>query len=81
MTTIHQLRNIIDTDNKARLIILLPWDQTSLARIYDYFDNNYERGCLFDVLSYEPLEFYVSNKTMEIDVIIDVSDALEEEEY
>lgn len=77
MTTIHQTKQLADEKNQIELTIRVPWDQTSLARFYDYFDNNYERGSLFDILHITPVSFHEGENTIEARVGLDISDALD----
>ena len=77
MTTLHQLKQLADENNRIVLTVRMPWDQTSMARFYDYFDNNYEKGCLFDILSVAPLSFTKGEDMIEAEVVIDITDALD----
>lgn len=79
MITKAQLKQSADSNNHVKHSFEFPWDETSLARIYDKIDAQVEGGALIDVFSAKPIEFIAERGAIVVEVVMDISDLLEEE--
>jgi hypothetical protein len=80
MITKAQLKKLKDSNNHVKLEFDIPWNETSLARLYDKLDAQLEGGCLADIVSVEPLSFNNETQSIRVEIVIDISDMLEETE-
>lgn len=74
MITKAQLRADKDGQNRAKYEFDLPWDETSLSRLYDKIDNCVECGSLADIISAVPLSFDKTNNTIKVEVTLGLDD-------
>ena len=80
MITKAQLKKLKDSNNHVTLEFDIPWNETSLARLYDKLDAQLEGGALVDIVSVEPLSFNSETQSILVEIEIDISDMLEETE-
>jgi hypothetical protein len=78
MITKAQLKADKDSQNRVKYQFDMPWDETSLARLYDKIDETIEFGGLVDIVSAAPVSFNKENDTIRVEVVLDVSDIFEE---
>jgi hypothetical protein len=78
MITKTQLKEDKDSQNRVKYQVDMPWDETSLARLYDKMDATIEFGNLVDIVSAVPVSFNKENNTIRVEVVLDVSDIFEE---
>ena len=78
MITKTQLKEDKDEQNRVKYQFDMPWDETSLSRLYDKMDAAIERGGLADMVSAVPVSFNKENNTIRVEVVLDVSDIFEE---
>jgi hypothetical protein len=78
MITKVQLKEDKDSQNRVKYQFDMPWDETSLARLYDKMDAAIEFGNLVDIVSAVPVLFNKENNTIRVEVVLDVSDIFEE---
>ena len=81
MITKIQLRELKDSNNHFVWPTEVNWQETSLSRIYEHIDAQIEGGALVDIVSVKPLSFHLERGMMTLEVVLDVTDALEEDEY
>jgi hypothetical protein len=81
MITKTQLKADKDEQNRVKYQFDMPWDETSLARLYDKMDAAIEGGSLVDIVSAVPISFDKENNTIKVDVTLDLSDLFEETAY
>ena len=77
MKTLAELKQLADEDNILSVTIHTPWDQTSLARLYDHLNESFEKGALIDIVSAHPHSMDWANEIMEVTLVLDISDALD----
>lgn len=80
MITKAQLKADKDEQNRVKYQFDMPWDETSLSRLYDKIDVAIEGGGLADIVSTVPVSFDKENNTIRVEVALDVSDVFEEED-
>ena len=80
MITKTQLKADKDEQNRVKYLFDMPWDETSLSRLYDKMDAAIEGGSLADIVSAVPISFDKENNTIRVEVTLDVSDVFEETE-
>ena len=78
MITKTQLKADKDEQNRVKYQFDMPWDETSLSRLYDKIDAAIEYGGLADIVSAVPVSFDKENDTIRVEVVLDVSDIFEE---
>lgn len=78
MITKEQLKADKDDQNHVKYQFDMPWDETSLSRLYDKIDAAIEGGGLADIVSTVPVSFDKENNTIRVEVVLDVSDIFEE---
>jgi hypothetical protein len=78
MITKAQLKADKNEQNRAKYQFDMPWDETSLARLYDKMDAAIEGGSLVDIVSAVPISFDKENNTIKVEVTLDLSDLFEE---
>ena len=78
MITKTQLKADKDEQNRVKYQFDMPWDETSLSRLYDKIDAAIEHGGLADIVSAVPVSFDKENDTIRVEVVLDVSDIFEE---
>lgn len=79
MITKTQLKEKADSNNLVKHSFEMPWDETSLSRIYDRIDASVEGGALIDIVSAKPIEFHPERLTLSVEVVMDITDMLEEQ--
>lgn len=79
MITKTQLRDLIDSNNRFTHITEVPWEQTSLSRLYDLIEAQIEGGSLIDIVSANPIGFNQERKTIKVELALDCCDLFEEE--
>jgi len=77
MKTLAELKEMADENNHVLVLIYTPWDQTSLARLYDHLNESCEKGSLIDIVSAHPQSMDWSSEIMEVKLELDISDALD----
>lgn len=80
MITQTQLKADKDDQNRVKYQFDMPWDETSLARLYDKIDASIEGGRWANIISSVPISFDKENNTIRVEVTLDVSDVFEEED-
>ena len=80
MITKTQLKAVKNDQNLVTYQFDMPWDETSLSRLYDKIDAAIEGGGLADIVSAVPVSFDKENNTIRVEVTLDVSDVFEETE-
>jgi hypothetical protein len=80
MITKAQLKADKDDQNRAKYQFDMPWDETSIARLYDRLDASVEGGSLVDIVSAKPISFDKEKETVRVEIVIDCSDLFEEPE-
>ena len=80
MITKAQLKAVKNDQNLVTYQFDMPWDETSLSRLYDKIDAAIEGGGLADIVSTVPVSFDKENNTIRVEVTLDVSDVFEETE-
>ena len=80
MITKTQLKAVKNDQNLVTYQFDMPWDETSLSRLYDKIDAAIEGGGLADIVSTVPVSFDKENNTIRVEVTLDVSDVFEEED-
>lgn len=81
MITKTQLRNLVqDSNNRFTHITEVPWEQTSLSRLYDTVDAQIEGGSLIDIVSAKPIGFDAERQTIKVEMVLDCSDLFEEQQ-
>jgi len=78
MITKTQLKADKDEQNRVKYQFDMPWDETSLARLYDKINAAIEFGEFADIVSPVPVSFNKENNTIKVEVSLDVSDIFEE---
>lgn len=58
----------------------MAWEETSLSRLYGKIDASVEGGALVDIVSAKPVSFDPERLTLTIEIVMDISDLLEEHE-
>lgn len=77
MITKSQLRELVDANNRFKHSIEVPWEQTSLSRLYDILDSSIQGGSLVDIVSAKPYSFDQARETLMVELLLDCSDILE----
>lgn len=80
MITKTQLRNLKDQNNHFTWITEVNWQETSLSRLFEHIDAQIEGGALVDIVSVKPLAFDKEREMMTLEVVLNVTDALEVDE-
>jgi hypothetical protein len=80
MITKAQLKADKDEQNRAKYQFDMPWDETSIARVYDKIDASVEGGALIDIVSVEPISYNPDTQTMKIEVVLGLDDLFSEED-
>jgi len=80
MITKTQLRELVDSNKQFTWTHSVPWNETSLARLYDAVDAQIEAGSLIDIVSAKPIGFDAEQETIKVEMVLDCSDLLEEAE-
>jgi hypothetical protein len=80
MITKAQLKADKDEQNRAKYQFDMPWDETSIARVYDKIDASVEGGALIDVVSVKPISYNPDTQTMKIEVVLGLDDLFSEED-
>jgi hypothetical protein len=78
MITKQQLRANCDSKNHFKHSFEIPWNETSLSRLYDKLDANIESGALVDIVSVKPVGFIKEREALVVEIVIDCSDIFEE---
>jgi hypothetical protein len=78
MITKAQLKADKNEQNRVKYLFDMPWDETSLARLYDKMDAAIEGGSLVDIVSAVPISFDKENNTIKVEVTLNLSDLFEE---
>jgi len=78
MITKAQLKADKDSQNRVKYLFDMPWDETSLSRLYDKMDAAIEGGSLVDIISAVPISFDKDKNTIKIEVTLDLSDLFED---
>lgn len=78
MITKTQLKADKDEQNRVKYQFDMPWDETSLSRLYDKMDAAIEGGSLVDIVSVVPISFDKDKNTIKVEVTLDLSDLFEE---
>lgn len=78
MITKTQLKADKDDQNRVKYQFDMPWDETSLSRLYDKIDAAIEGGSLADIVFAVPVSFDKENNTIRVEVTLDLSDVFEE---
>jgi hypothetical protein len=78
MITKAQLKADKDEQNRVKYLFDMPWDETSLARLYDKMDAAIEGGSLVDIVYAVPISFDKENNTIKVEVTLNLSDLFEE---
>lgn len=78
MITQAQLKADKDEQNRVKYQFDMPWDETSLARLYDKIDASIEGGRWANIISSVPISFDKENNTIRVEVALDLSDVFEE---
>lgn len=81
MITKTQLKADKDDQNRVKYQFDMPWDETSISRLYDKIDAAIEGGSLADIVSAVPISFDKENNTIKVEVTLDLSDLFEETAY
>ena len=80
MITKAQLKADKDDQNRAKYQFDMPWDETSIARVYDKIDVSVEGGALIDIVSVTPISYNPETQTMKIEVVLGLDDLFSEED-
>ena len=75
-----QLKEGKDENNRFTAILHVNWQETSLSRVYDAIDQQVEGGSLADIVSMKPIAFDPEKEQITVQVVLDVSDILEEQD-
>lgn len=78
MITKTQLQADKDDQNRVKYQFDTPWDETSLARLYDRVHAEIEFGDLADIVSAVPVSFDKESNTIRVEIVLDVTDIFEE---
>lgn len=79
MITKIQIKDLIDSNNQFKHTMDVPWEQTSLSRLYDMVDATMQGGALIDIASVKPIEFNKEAETITVEMVLDCSDLFQEE--
>jgi hypothetical protein len=79
MITKIQIKDLVDSKNQFKHVIDVPWEQTSLSRLYDMVDATIQGGALIDIASVKPIEFNKESETITVEMVLDCSDLFQEE--
>lgn len=80
MITKAQLKADKDDQNRVKYQFDMPWDETSISRLYDKIDASVESGSLADIVSAVPISFDKENNTIKVEITLELSDVFEEED-
>lgn len=80
MITKVQLKEQADSNNHVKHSFEVAWEETSLSRLYGKIDASVEGGALVDIVSAKPVSFDPERLTLTIEIVMDISDLLEEHE-
>jgi hypothetical protein len=80
MITKTQLKADKDEQNRVKYQFDMPWDETSLSRLYDKMDAAIEGGSLVDIISAVPISFDKDKNTIKIELTLDLSDLFSEKD-
>jgi len=78
MITKAQLKIDKDEQNHVKYQFDMPWNETSLSRLYDKINAAIEYGALADIVSASPISLDKENYAIRVEVVLDVSDIFEE---
>lgn len=77
MITKTQLRDLVDSNNRFTHTIEVPWEQTSLSRLYDLIDAQIQGGSLIDIVSAKPISLDSARESLMVELVLDCSDLFE----
>jgi hypothetical protein len=80
MITKTQLRDLKDSNNQVKHMFEIPWNETSLSRLYEKIDAQIEGGALLDIVKATPISFDSGRGTLMVEMVLDCSDLFEENE-
>jgi hypothetical protein len=80
MITKTQLKADKDEQNRVKYQFDMPWDETSLSRLYDITARAIEGGSLVGIISAVPISFDKDKNTIKIELTLDLSDLFSEED-
>jgi hypothetical protein len=80
MITKSQLQELKDSNNIVKHAFEIPWNETSLSRLYEKVDSNIEGGSLIDIRKATPYSFDKERETLMVEMELDCSDLFQEEE-
>ena len=78
MITKAQLKIDKDEQNHVKYQFDMPWNETSLSRLYDKINAAIEFGEFADIVSASPISLDKENYAIRVEVVLDVSDIFEE---
>lgn len=78
MITKFQLLELIDANKRFTWTHTVPWNETSLSRLYDAVEQQIEGGAIIDIVSARPINLD-ANETILVEMVLDCSDIFEEE--
>lgn len=78
MITKTQLRELKDQNNQVKHLFEIPWNETSLSRLYEKIDANIEGGAVLDIVKATPISFDSARETLMVELTLDCSDLFEE---
>lgn len=78
MITKLQLREGKDENNRFNWTTEVNWNETSLSSLYNHIDAQIEGGALIDIASAKPVSFDKDKETVTVEIVLDLSDMLEE---
>jgi len=78
MITKAQLKIDKDEQNHVKYQFDMPWNATSLSRLYDKINGAIEYGALADIVSASPISLNKENYAITVEFVLDVSDIFEE---
>lgn len=80
MITKHELKALIDQKKQFIWTHSLPWNETSLARLYDSVDAQIEGGSLIDIIKARPVLYDIEKETVVVEMVLDCSDLFQNEQ-
>ena len=79
MITKTQLRALVDENKRFTWTHIVPWNETSLSRLYDAVDAQIEGGALIDIVSARPVNLDEKESIL-VEMVLDCSDLFEDDE-
>lgn len=79
MITKTQLREDKDGQNRVKYQFDMPWDETTLSRLYDKIEREIEGGALIDIISAVPISLDLANNTIKVEVTLGLDDLFSQE--